>query len=80
MALNIQSCQDNIGNTYTNCFGIVETAGTSANLAVWEDHTMAAPVNFAGLGGVYQVTEGNEEADTITALAAVGVTATIIEE
>lgn len=79
MALNINTIQDSLGNEFTNAYGIVETIGTDANLGVWTDSSKEAPVRFAGLNGVYEVTEGNEEQDTVAALAAVGITATIIE-
>lgn len=78
MALNLNTITDRDGNTFTDAYGVVETVGTDANLGVWTDSSMLTAIRFDGLGGIYQVVEGQEEDDTIAILATHDITATKI--
>ena len=77
MALNINTITDRLGNTFTNAYGVVETIGTTANLAIYTDSSQMTPIRFSKLG-LYEVTEGNEEDETIAKLAEHSITASKI--
>ena len=79
MALNINTITDMQGVTYENTYGVVELSGNNANLAVWTNAEQTQGLNTTVLGGVYEVDPAQADADTVAALAAVGITATIIE-
>jgi hypothetical protein len=78
MALNIVEITSRDGVEYQNAYAIVETAGSSANLGIWTDHTKEHPVRWSGLAS-YEVGE-DPEADTIAKLGELSISASVIEE
>lgn len=65
------------GEVYEDAFGVVETIDTDANLALWESPAQKNPIRWTPLN-IYQIVPGQEDQDTIDALAAIGIPASIL--
>ena len=77
MSLLINTITTSTGEVFENAFGVVETTGTQANLALWINPEMSEPIRWSPFPG-YTITPGQEDQETVIKLAGIGVTATIV--
>ncbi len=65
------------GEVYEDAFGVVELVEVTANLSLWTSPAQDEPIRWTPLP-VYQIIPGQEDQDTVDALAAIGIPATIL--
>ncbi len=65
------------GEVYEDAFGVVDLNNTDANLSLWTSPAQNEPIRWTPLP-VYQIIPGQEDQDTVDALAAIGIPATIL--
>lgn len=65
------------GEVYENAFGVVELVETTANLALWTSPDLKEPIRWTPLA-IYTIVPGQEDQDTVDALAAIGIPASIV--
>ncbi len=65
------------GEVYEDAFGVVDLINTDANLSLWTSPAKDEPIRWTPLT-VYTIVPGQEDQDTVDALAAIGIPASII--
>jgi len=65
------------GEVYEDAFGVVDLVDTDANLSLWTSPAMDEPIRWTPLP-VYTIVPRQEDQDTVDALAAIGIPASIL--
>jgi len=65
------------GEVYEDAYGSIDLNGTNANLSLWSDRVLTDPIRWTPLT-IYTIVPGQEEQETVDALAAIGIPSSIV--